>query len=100
MESTLNSKGLRRDTANPDLWVVPHTRLSKETQINTYNSGWGYGWGWGYAAGMGPGMSTSTVSDNPVGPSHIDGDYAGKKQMLWRATAGNTRYHGSSPETK
>ena len=51
VEGALDSKGLRKSAEKPDLWVVPHTRLDKQTQISTYNSGWGYGWGWGATAG-------------------------------------------------
>ena len=73
-------------------------RLSKETQINTYNTGWGYGWGWGYGAGMG--MTTSTVSEIPVGTLIIDLVDASKKQLAWRGTASKTLEPSASPETK
>src|SRR5262249_39334911 len=59
----LQSRGLTLDESHPDLWVAAHTRLSEETQINTYNTGWGYGWGW--RGGMG--MQSSTVQKIPVG---------------------------------
>jgi hypothetical protein len=98
VETTLNSKGLRTSAENPDLWVVPHTRLDKQTQINTYNSGWGYGYGW--RGGYGGGMTTSTVSEIPVGTLIIDLVDAGKKQMVWRGTASKTLEPDASPETK
>ena len=37
----LSRKGLKEDESNPDLWVAAHTRLDEQTQINTYNTGWG-----------------------------------------------------------
>src|SRR5262245_12347339 len=70
IDGVLASKGLRKVDSNPDLWVVAHPRLSKETQINTYSTGWGYGWGWGYGAGMG--STTSTVNEIPVGNLVVD----------------------------
>ncbi len=98
VEGALNSKGLRKSAEKPDLWVVPHTRLDKQTQISTYNSGWGYGWGWGGYGGMG--MTTSTVSEIPVGTLIIDLVDANKKQMVWRGTATKTLEPDASPETK
>ena len=73
VDRTLGLQGLRKVDSNPDLWVVMHTRLTKETQINTYDSGWGYGgwggYGWGAWGSMGMTSSTSTVSEIPVGQS-------------------------------
>ena len=46
LESELSRRGLTRNERNPDLWAAVHVRLSKETQITTYNSGWGYGYGY------------------------------------------------------
>ncbi len=99
VESTLSSKGLRKSAENPDLWVVPHTRLDKQTQISTYNSGWGYGYGWrgGYGGG---GMTASTVSEIPVGTLIIDLVDANKKQLVWRGTASKTLEPDASPEAK
>jgi hypothetical protein len=103
VDRTLQSKGLRKVEADPDLWVVPHARLTKETQINTYNTGWGYGaWGgyrWG-AWGGGTGMSTSTVNEIPVGNLIIDLVDAKRNQMVWRGHASKTLDPDASPETK
>ena len=89
-------KGLQRNDANPDLWAVGHARLSKEVQINTYNTGWGYGWGWG--GGMG--MTTSTVQEIPVGTLIVDLVDANRKQLVWRGTASDTLNPSSSAEDK
>jgi hypothetical protein len=103
IDRTLASKGLTKVESNPDLWVVTHARLSKETQINTYNTGWGYGgwggYGWG-AWGGGAGMSTSTVNEIPVGNLVVDLVDARKSQMVWRGQASKTLDPGASPETK
>ena len=95
----LSKKGLTRSDDNPDLWVAAHTRLSKETRVNTYDTGWGYGWGWrgGYAGG---GMTTSTVQDIPVGTLIVDLADARRKELVWRGMATDTLNPNSSPEEK
>jgi hypothetical protein len=100
IDSELARKGMTRDTQNPDLWVVAHARLSKQTQIHTYDTGWGYGYGsyrWG---GYGGGMSTSTVSEVPVGTLIVDFVDANRKELVWRGTASDTLNPEKSPEQK
>jgi hypothetical protein len=96
LTNELRMKGLTPSESNPDLWVAAHTRLDEQTQINTYNTGWGYGWGWGYGAGM----TTSTVSQIPVGTLIVDLVDANQKQLVWRGTATKTLSPDASPETK
>jgi Domain of unknown function (DUF4136) len=95
----MTKKGLTRSDSNPDLWVAAHTRLSKETRVNTYDTGWGYGYGWrgGYAGG---GMTTSTVQDIPVGTLIVDLADAHRKELVWRGQATDTLNPNSSPEEK
>ena len=45
-------------------------------------------------------MTTSTVSEIPVGTLIIDLVDAGKKQLVWRGTASKTLEPDASPETK
>jgi hypothetical protein len=97
VSAELMRKGYREDDSNPNLWVVAHTRLDEQTQINTYNSGWGYGWGW-YGGGVG--MTTSTVQQIPVGTLIVDLVDANQKEMVWRGTATKTLDPSSSPEDK
>ncbi len=85
---TLAAKGLKKVDSGGDLWVAAHPRLSKETQINTYNTGWGYGYGW-YGYG-GTGMATTTVTEIPVGTLMIDLVDAKKKELVWRGVASDT----------
>ena len=85
---TLAAKGLKRVDSGGDLWVAAHPRLSKETQINTYNTGWGYGYGWYGYGGMG--MATTTVTEIPVGTLMIDLVDAKKKELVWRGVASDT----------
>jgi len=99
LSTQLTAKGLTRNDGNPDLWVVPHPRLSKQTQINTYNTGWGYGYGWrGYGAGMG--TTTSTVEEIPVGTLVIDLVDAKDKELVWRGTASETLKENATPEER
>jgi hypothetical protein len=92
--AALTSKGWTRENQNPDIWVVPHVALSEQTQLNTYNEGWGYGWRWG------GGMSTTQVQKIPVGTVLIDLVDAKANQLVWRGTASNTLQEGLSPEQR
>ena len=83
LEDELAKKGLT-PAPDGDLQVVAHPRLSKETRIDTYNTGWGYGWG----PGWGPSMTT--VQEIPVGTLVIDLVDAKKKELVWRAVASDT----------
>ena len=87
VSAQLTAKGLTRSDESPSLWVVPHARLSKQTQINSYNTGWGYGWGWGYGAG---GATSTTVQEIPVGTLVIDLVDIKMKELVWRGTATDT----------
>lgn len=85
---TLAAKGLKKVDSGGDLWVAAHPRLTKETQINTYNTGWGYGYGWYGYGGMG--TTTTTVTEIPVGTLMIDLVDAKKKELVWRGVASDT----------
>jgi hypothetical protein len=97
LSDALAAKGLKKVPSDGDLWLVAHPRLSKQTQINTYNSGWGYGYGW---YGGGGGMSTSTVSEIPVGTLVVDLVDGRKKDLVWRGTATDTLNPDASPESR
>ncbi len=99
LSDTLAAKGLKRVESGGDVWLVPHGRLSKQTQVNTYNTGWGYGYGW-YGYGGGGGMTTSTVSEIPVGTLIVDLVDGNKKEMVWRAKATDTLSTTASPEER
>ena len=95
LSEALAAKGLQKVASGGDVWLVAHPRLSKQTQINTYNSGWGYGYGW-----YGGGMSTSTVSEIPVGTLVVDLVDGKKKDMVWRGIATDTLNPDNSPEDR
>ena len=98
VSAQLTAKGWTRNDENPDIWVVPHARLSKQTQINTYNTGWGYGYGWRYGGGMG--TTTSTVEEIPVGTLIIDLVDVKAKELVWRGTASDTLKESATPEER
>ncbi len=83
VDQQLASKGLKKVESGPDLAVFVHPRLSKETQVNTYSTGWGYGWGW--YGGMG--TTTSTVQEIPVGTLVVDLVDVQRKELVWRGVA-------------
>ncbi|HTO74445.1 MAG TPA: DUF4136 domain-containing protein [Thermoanaerobaculia bacterium] len=98
VDAQLQAKGLHKVDSSPDLWVVEHVRLSEQTQINTYDSGWGYGWGWrGYGGG---GMSSTTVQKIPVGNLIVDLVDAKENQLKWRGTASKTLDPSASVDKK
>jgi hypothetical protein len=91
----LAKKGLTQASGDDaDLWVVAHPRLSRETQVTTYNSGWGYGWR--YRGGV----STAKVEQIPVGTLIVDLVDAKQKELVWRGTATDTLKPENSPEEK
>lgn len=94
----LAAKGLKRVETGGDVWLVVHGRLSKQTQINTYNTGWGYGYGWYGYGGMG--STTSTVTEIPVGTLMVDLVDGKKKDMVWRGVAKDTLNPQASPEDR
>jgi hypothetical protein len=98
IDTELSKKGMTRTSQNPDLWVAAHGRLSKQTQINSYDTGWGYGYG--YWHGGGGGMTTSTVTEIPVGTLIVDLVDSSKKELVWRGTASDTLNPENTPEQK
>jgi len=98
VDTQLQAKGLHKVDSNPDLWLVSHIRLSEQTQINTYDTGWGYGWGWRGYGGMG--MSTTTVDKIPVGTLIVDLVDAKENQLKWRGTASKTLDPSASVEKR
>lgn len=87
IEAELAAKGLTKNEASPDVFVVYHVALDKQKDISTYSSGYsgGYGpYGWGWGGGWGSGMTTTQVRDVLVGSLVIDMASAAKKQIVWR----------------
>ncbi|HUO51790.1 MAG TPA: DUF4136 domain-containing protein [Gemmatimonadaceae bacterium] len=86
--TTLASKGLTRDTLNPQLIVIYRVNLSSQTQYQTVSTGgYGYGpaWGgWGYG---GVGYSTTTQTQIPIGALTIAIVDPKLNQLVWRGEA-------------
>jgi hypothetical protein len=105
IEAQLVAKGLTRVASNPDLSVVYHCAVDKQTQLNTTSIGdwgWGPGWGrygrWGGLGGWGGfgGDAITQVEEIPEGHLIVDiGDTAAKR-YIWRGTATDTV--SSNPE--
>ena len=94
IDSQLSAKGWQKVESDSDVVVIYSASTSKETQINTFDSGgmWGgYGWGWrgGYGGGYG-GTSTTTVSQIRVGELILDMADVKNKKFVWRGTASET----------
>jgi Domain of unknown function (DUF4136) len=82
LSDQLASDGLTQVDANqnPDLWGVVHARLSAETEVVSYDPGWGYGWGaW---------TGAETVEYQvPVGTILVDLVDVRLKRVVWQGKA-------------
>jgi hypothetical protein len=94
VDQQLAAKGLTKSDS-PDVLVAVHGRLSKETQITAYNTGWGYG----YRRG-GMGVTTATAKDVPVGTLILDFVDGKDKDLVFRGTATSTIDGSASPEDR
>jgi hypothetical protein len=85
--------GLTRDTLNPQLIVVYRINLSSQTQVQTVGyGGYGYGPAWGgyggyYGGYGGVGVSTTTVSQIPLGALTLAMVDLKLNQLVWRGEA-------------
>ncbi len=96
IESQLAAKGLTMVESNPDLIVVYHCAVDKQTQLNTsYLGGWGWGRGWGRWGG-GMGNSITQVEQIPVGHLIVDIGDTAEKRYIWRGTS--TKTVSSNPQ--
>lgn len=86
IEAELAAKGLTKNDADPDVFVVYHIAFDKQKDISTFSSGYGgygaYGWGWG--GGWAGGTTTTQVRDILMGTLVIDIADAKKGQVAWR----------------
>jgi hypothetical protein len=97
IDTQLRSKGMREVQENPDLWVVTHASVGKETRVNMTHHGYG-----GYRGYYGRGTGSTTVQayDVPVGTLMIDLVDTSTKQLVWRAVAQGTLSATSSAEKR
>jgi Domain of unknown function (DUF4136) len=91
IERQLAEKGLTRVESDPDLIVVYHCAVDKQTQLNTtYLGGWGWGRGWGRWGGGIGGNAITQVEQIPVGHLIVDIGDAAEKRYIWRGTSSKT----------
>jgi len=100
----LQQRGLRRDDANPDVYVMINTHYKTEVTYYAYPDwGLGYGYGWGYGpwyTGWGPayGASTWYADERILGTMAIDVSNAKTGQLMWRGVAEKHVHEHASPE--
>jgi hypothetical protein len=98
----LESRGMRRDDRNPDVYVT--ARRSFKTEYVTYGSyypawGWGYPYDWGWYGGYrygGPAYTEEVV----VGTLTVDMQTAANGDLIWRGSAEKTVHDTSKPEKR
>jgi hypothetical protein len=85
IEAQLAAKGLTKNDAAPDVFVVYHMAFDQQKDISSFSSGpmyGGYGWGWG--GGWGTTSTNVRVREILVGTLAVDIVDARNKQMAWR----------------
>ncbi len=87
VDEELAKKGLRRVESGGDVTVSYQAAVRQETQLTTYNTGYGPGWGWGWGAS---GISTTNATKIPVGTLVIDLTDPTARQLVFRAYATDT----------
>ncbi len=94
VEGQLSTKGFRKVSSNPDVFVTYHAEESQQMSLDTtyMGGGWGYGpgWGWGGMGMGGMGSSTTTVRQYNVGTVVLDLWDASQKRLVWRGTVSDT----------
>lgn len=95
LTDALQARGLQENNISPDLWFAPHVRLTRETEIHAYDTGWGYGWRW-----RRPGRTVATVEQIPVGTLIVDLVDATRMELVWRGTATATFGPDATPAEK
>ncbi len=95
LSDQLESDGLAQvDLAqNPNLWGVVHLRLSAQTQVASFDPGWGYAYGpWM--------MSDTVIYQIPVGTILIDLVDVSMKRVVWQGKASDVIASGKSNEER
>jgi hypothetical protein len=97
----LGARGLTRDDAHPDLYVVVRQSFDTQPKYYIYGSPWGYGYGWGYPGFYGydwnPWYTTVEVKDITVGTLTIDLHDVASDQLVWRGVSAKRVHTMSKP---
>ena len=97
----LAAKGLVKNEAAPDVFVLFHLAYDEQKDISTYSTGpmyGGYGWGWG--GGWGSTTTDVRVREIIVGTLAIDLVDASRKQMVWRGLGTKEIDTNAKPEKR
>lgn len=100
--NTLMSKGVARDSVNPELIVVWRVKLSSETQTTTVSTGgYAYGPAWGGYGGYwggygGTGMTTTSQQQVPLGALTVAMVDSKTNHLIWRGEADAQLNDGAS----
>ena len=105
IEKQLAAKGLTLATgATADLFVAYQVAVTKEKELQTWDSGYAMGPGWGgrYYGGYygGGGMSTATTSTIYIGSIAMDMYDATTKKLVWRSLASKQIDTKANPEKR
>ncbi len=94
----LAARGLTRDDAHPDVYVITRQTFDAKKEYAVYGSGYGpYGWGWGYGWGWNPSYTNVEVKDVVVRTLTIDLQDAANEQLVWRGIGVRTVHPLSKP---
>jgi len=106
IEENLAKRGLKRVETGGDLIVTYQATVKQQQQFTTIGNGCGWGWGpgWGYGygyyGGYGGGISTTTVTETPIGTIVVDLLDPQANQLVFRGTATNKLSSKAEKNTK
>jgi hypothetical protein len=111
VQAQLESRGMKRDDANPDVYVV--TRRTYKTEYTVYGGydwgPWGYGWGgpwgygyprYGYAWGGWGGWGPAYVDEEIRGTLTVDIEDAESGALVWRGVGSKHVHEHSKPASR
>jgi len=94
--AALESRGLRRDDRNPDIYVTARRSFKKETVVYpdyAWGVGYPYSWGWSYGYAW-----SAYAYEIVVGTLTVDLNDAATGNLIWRGTTEKRVHQTSSPE--
>ena len=99
-EAELAKKGLQKATGDSsDLVIVYQFGIKQETEMTSFDTGYGYGPGWrGGWYGGGGGITTSTTSTINIGAVGLDMYDTSTKKLVWRGSASKTLDPKAKPD--
>jgi len=107
IEKQLKAKGLTRATGDAaDMYVAYKVAVTKEKELETWNTRYTMGPGWGgryrggYYGAAGGGMSTTTSSTIYIGSVAFDMYDAAGKKLIWRGLASKQLDTKAKPEKR